>query len=67
MTFEAMTTLQRSKTHSPSDTSQEDEIPVQEVQEMRMLTIYHQASQVVPVVKNPPANAGDSRDMGSLP
>ena len=25
------------------------------------------ASQVVPVVKNPPANAGDVRDMGSIP
>ena len=25
------------------------------------------ASQVAPVVKNPPANAGDVRDMGSIP
>ena len=25
------------------------------------------ASQVVPVVKNPPANAGDIRDTGSIP
>ena len=25
------------------------------------------ASQVAPVVKNPPANAGDTRDMGSIP
>ena len=25
------------------------------------------ASQVAPVVKNPPANAGDIRDMGSIP
>ena len=25
------------------------------------------ASQVVLVVKNPPANAGDARDMGSIP
>ena len=25
------------------------------------------ASQVAPVVKNPPANAGDSRDVGSIP
>ena len=24
-------------------------------------------SQVVPVVKNPPANVGDTRDMGSIP
>ena len=27
----------------------------------------HSASQVAPVVKNPPANAGDSRDTGSIP
>ena len=27
----------------------------------------HRASQVVLVVKNPPANAGDVRDMGSIP
>ena len=27
----------------------------------------HQVSQVVLVVKNPPANAGDVRDMGSIP
>ena len=25
------------------------------------------ASQMVPVVKNPPANAGDIRDTGSIP
>ena len=25
------------------------------------------ASQVAPVVKNPPANAGDGRDVGSIP
>ena len=25
-----------------------------------------QATQVVPVVKNPPANAGDTRDVGSI-
>ena len=25
------------------------------------------ASQVAPVVKNPPANAGDTRDVGSIP
>ena len=25
------------------------------------------ASQVAPVVKNPPANAGDVRDLGSIP
>ena len=28
---------------------------------------YHWASQVKPMVKNPPANAGDVRDMGSTP
>ena len=27
----------------------------------------HPASQVAPVVKNPPANAGDLRHMGSIP
>ena len=27
----------------------------------------HSASPVAPVVKNPPANAGDSRDTGSIP
>ena len=26
-----------------------------------------QASQVAPVVKNPPVNAGDIKDMGSIP
>ena len=29
--------------------------------------LYDMASQVVPVVRNPPANAGDSRDMSSKP
>ena len=29
--------------------------------------VYLQASQVAPVVKNPPASAGDVRDMGSIP
>ena len=29
--------------------------------------MYHRASQVVSVVKNLPANAGDIRDMGSIP
>ena len=29
--------------------------------------LYNIASQVVPVVKTPPANAGDSRDMSSNP
>ena len=29
--------------------------------------IFHCASQVVLVIKNPPANAGDIRDMGSIP
>ena len=29
--------------------------------------LVHGASQVVKVVKNPPANAGDVRDMGSIP
>ena len=28
---------------------------------------YFGASQVAPVVKNPPANAGDVRDVGSIP
>ena len=32
-----------------------------------MVTIHRQPSQVAPVVKNPPANAGDSRDVGSIP
>ena len=27
---------------------------------------YHRASQVVPVVKNPPTNAGDLRDVASI-
>ena len=27
----------------------------------------YEASQVVPVVKNPPANAGNARDMGLIP
>ena len=27
---------------------------------------FKRASQVVPVVKNPPANAGDTRDVGSV-
>ena len=27
----------------------------------------HGTSQVAPVVKNPSANAGDSRDLGSIP
>ena len=30
-------------------------------------SIYVWASQVALVVKNPPANAGDARDMGSIP
>ena len=30
-------------------------------------TILSWASQMVPVVKNPPANAGDERDAGSIP
>ena len=28
---------------------------------------YRRASQVAPAAKNPPANAGDVRDMGSIP
>ena len=32
-----------------------------------MVNILRQPSQVAPVVKNPPANAGDSKDMGSIP
>ena len=28
---------------------------------------FKRASQVVPVVKNPPANAGGARDAGSIP
>ena len=32
-----------------------------------MLIYYLRASQVAPVVKNPPANAGDIRDWGSVP
>ena len=27
----------------------------------------HQAFQLAPVVKNPPANAGDIKDLGSIP
>ena len=36
---------------------------------MFILLLYYTigASQVVLVVKNPPANAGDSRDTGSIP
>ena len=36
---------------------------------MRIMPVksLHSASQVAPVVKNPPANAGDSRDTGSIP
>ena len=30
-------------------------------------TTVHQVSQVAQVVKNPPANAGDRRDVGSIP
>ena len=30
-------------------------------------SMYVQASQVMPVVKNPPANAGDIRDTGLIP
>ena len=33
----------------------------------RSLLNYSQASQVVLMVKNPPANAGDGRDTGSIP
>ena len=32
-----------------------------------LVTKNNRASQVAPVVKNPPANAGDSRDIGSIP
>ena len=32
-----------------------------------MYVYYIWASQVMPVVKNLPANAGDSRDRGSIP
>ena len=32
-----------------------------------MVNILRQPSQVAPVVKNPPANAGDSKDVGSIP
>ena len=31
------------------------------------LILYHEASRVVLVVKNPPASAGDKRDMSSIP
>ena len=34
---------------------------------MIQLNIYIWSSLGAPVVKNPPANAGDSRDMGSIP
>ena len=32
-----------------------------------MMTLNHRAAQVALVVKNPPANAGDLEDMGSIP
>ena len=32
-----------------------------------MYSIFKRASQVVLVVKNPPANTGDLRDVGSIP
>ena len=32
-----------------------------------LVTKNNRASQVALVVKNPPANAGDSRDIGSIP
>ena len=35
--------------------------------EMNQLYIYIGASQVVPVVRNPPANAGNIRDTGLIP
>ena len=31
------------------------------------MNTFKRASQVVPVVKNPPANAGGARDAGSIP
>ena len=31
------------------------------------LVFYYRASQVVLVIKNPPVNAGDARDLGSIP
>ena len=34
---------------------------------LRLITLGYRASQVALVVKNPPANAGDIRDMGSVP
>ena len=34
---------------------------------MHLYDVYYEAFQVVLVVKNPPANAGDVRDMGSIP
>ena len=41
---------------------------VTEVQFLLMaLMMIYQASHVAPVVKNPPANAGDIRDVGSMP
>ena len=35
--------------------------------EMNQLYIYRGASQVIPVVRNPPASAGNIRDPGSVP
>ena len=41
---------------------------VTEVQFLLMaLMMIYQASHVAPVVKNPPTNAGDIRDVGSMP
>ena len=34
---------------------------------MHLYDVYYEAFQVVLVVKNPPASAGDVRDMGSIP
>ena len=39
----------------------------EEVEEIEGFLLFIWASQVVLVVKNPPANAGDIRDTGSMP
>ena len=39
----------------------------QKVLSKELYQLYYQASQMMLVVKNPPANAGDTREVGSVP
>ena len=49
--------------YSPSGSSSETQITCDEA----VVSSLYWASQVAPVVKNPPANAGDVRDVDSIP